>query len=1318
VSVPIIKTSLIAGEVSPSMFGHVDLARMQGAASTMRNGWPSFHGGYYSRAGTAFVGFSKQTGRTIPPRLLPFQFSVSQGLALEFGNFYMRVIKDGAFVSDVAANLTSVSNTNPAVIGFNASGFAAASAVPVNTGTTQSYAPGDTVTLAGGTGVTTPSVLSVTNTKLVNLALAFGGGSLGNYTPADTIHLTGGTQSTPAVLTVTTTQAAASNIVNAGTGGVANTSTTITGTTGTGTKIQARVQIDPFGRVSAILGTVSGGSYTANPSNPAAEPFTGGGGGLSGVVLNLDMGVNTFALTNAGVFTTNAAGGTFTQASSSGSGLGATFNGALFGPHAVTVAQAGIYASYPANPVAQASTSGSGLGATFTVTTTGISIAPFKNGDWLDFAGVGGAVQLNGNTFVLQNVTPNSAQLYDVYGNPVDATAWGAYTSGGVASRLYTLSTIYSENDLLWLKPTESADVMSLCAVNQTTQVEYPPQDLQRLADDDWQFVPVVPAPSVLPPASVAGAASSSGSVDYAYVVTSIAADGSESIASPIANVASAVDIAATAGSITVTWPPAANATGYNVYKASPAYGVVVPAGSLFGYAGTAFGTQLVDGPSAIVPDLVQVPPTHQNPFARGQIVAANVLTSSGTVTTVGVAINTSTGSGGVIVPVIVNSVLVALIVEEPGELYQPGDTITLTVTGGGSATGSITVGAETGTYPGTVAYFQERRAYAYSINNPDTYWMSQPGAFTNFDTRSPPVDSDAITGSPWSVQVNGIQWMIQTSGGLLVFTGLQTWLLVGAGSFATNATPISPTSQDANPQPEIGCSPTLKPIKINYDVIFADSMSQFYYDQPYQLYTLSEPIAITQLASHLFKGFNFLSHDWCRNSEFLFWAVRNDGVMLSLTWLKAEQVQGWARHDTQGLFKSNAAVFEPPVDALYLAVQRFPPTYGTGQNTYMIERMDNRLWPAAENVWAVDCGLALGQSPGGTALTASSAVGLGACSGVTNLVGGKGWSAGTTAKVIDANGQGPGTGAIPALTIVGGVITAVSFAGNEGTKYVYPELEFDDPAGSAGGSGASATITLDNSATFTASGVAFPNSGVIGQVIRLGGGIAKITAWTDTSHVTANILVPITATIPGSTAPLTAPPGSWTLTPVVSSVSGLRHLAGLAVTGLVDGNVLPLTTVDAFGNVAFPGGMSGSAVILGLGFQAQLQGVYLLEAAVQGARKKVADVTVRMEASRGVKIGTNQVDGSTLSPPQLAPVWSGLTAVPDKAVGAYNSLCQPLYTGDVRQPVFGGFATPGQVALQQDNPLPMQVTAYIPEYESGDLPQQQWPKKEQKGQQ
>jgi len=53
---------------------------------------------------------------------------------------------------------------------------------------------------------------------------------------------------------------------------------------------------------------------------------------------------------------------------------------------------------------------------------------------------------------------------------------------------------------------------------------------------------------------------------------------------------------------------------------------------------------------------------------------------------------------------------------------------------------------------------------------------------------------------------------------------------------------------------------------------------------------------------------------------------------------------------------------------------------------------------------------------------------------------------------------------------------------------------------------------------------------------------------------------------------------------------------------------------------------------------------------------------------------------------------------------GVNLQVTQPLYTGDTRQPVSGGFATPGQVALQQDYPLPMQVLAYIPEVAAGDV--------------
>jgi hypothetical protein len=51
--------------------------------------------------------------------------------------------------------------------------------------------------------------------------------------------------------------------------------------------------------------------------------------------------------------------------------------------------------------------------------------------------------------------------------------------------------------------------------------------------------------------------------------------------------VLNAVNIAVTAGSIVLSWTAAANAAYYNIYKAQPATGAVIPAGVNYGFIGT-----------------------------------------------------------------------------------------------------------------------------------------------------------------------------------------------------------------------------------------------------------------------------------------------------------------------------------------------------------------------------------------------------------------------------------------------------------------------------------------------------------------------------------------------------------------------------------------------------------------------------------------------------------------------------------------------------------------------------------------------------------
>ena len=840
-STPIIQPSFVSGEISPSLLGRSDIARYHSSASTFRNCFPRYQGGAYSRAGTAFVSYSGQTGRAYPPRLIPFQFSVNQGLCLEFGNFYMRVIYDGAMVTDAPLSVTAATQANPCVITAVSVGGATATANV--SAVTSSYAPGERVTLAGGV-YSYPAVVAVSTTKLAGLSLGSPGQS-GSYAPADTIQLSGGTQTTQAVVTVSTTQVVSASIANAGTGGTAGTAT-VTGTTGTGTKFQANVTI-ASGAITQVNYVSLGGAYTANPSNLAAEPVTGGG--LTGATLSLQMGVLAFSLTNAGVFTANPVSGVLTQKTTSGAGFGATFQIALFVPQSVTVVTSGAYSTFPTSPVSQASTTGTGAGCTFTLTQAMANA--WNAGDWVYLSGIGGMSQLNGRTCRVIPLGGGNYSLGDIFGNPIDSTSFSAFTSAGVAARIYTLQTPWAEQDLEYLKFTQSADVMSICCVNQATGTEYIPYELTRFADNNWVLSNLYVGTSVSPPGSVwcytksASIANQSGIsvADYQYVITAVdPKTGVESVASSIGLI-QMFDISAYAGTATVNWSSVQNINQYNIYKCMPGYGwatlgyvsaTTPPVGSLYGFAGSAYGTQFND--SNVTPDFSQVPPIHQEPFSRGVITGTQAITGGSGYTVAAAYINSTTGYNAVIAPVVISGSVVAYVVENPGKNYSAGDTISVYGDGSG-ATAQLNVGAQSGTYPGVVSYFQSRRIYANSLNNPDTYWMSQPGDYTNFDSRIPTIATDAITGSPWSMQVNGVQFMVSMPGGLVVLTGLSAWQLTGSGGSSLNPQPITPSNQQAQPQAYNGCSSTVPPVKIDYDILYVQSKGSIYRDLAYQFF-------------------------------------------------------------------------------------------------------------------------------------------------------------------------------------------------------------------------------------------------------------------------------------------------------------------------------------------------------------------------------------------------------------------------------------------------------------------------------------------------
>lgn len=930
----------------------------------------------------------------------------------------------------------------------------------------------------------------------------------------------------------------------------------------------------------------------------------------------------------------------------------------------------------------------------------------YANGDWVYASGIGGMTAFNGLTWIVANKTTNTFTLTDLFGNPVNTNVMPAYTSGGTFARIYTLATPYAAIDLPWLKFVQSADTMTLDCVNPNTltglpAVEYPSYNLVRNGATSWTLTEISYASPIAAPQSCSATAQASTTEDtyYSYVVTAVDGNGNESVASN-AGVVLNNDISVNAGSNTITWSPVSGASYYNVYKATPSYNAPVPIGVNFGFLGQSFGTSFVD--TNIEANFTQTPPTHQDPFARGQITGVTIMGagSGQTQANVGYTISTSTGSGFAGSPIILSGALVGFLIENNGKLYAIGDTITITDSDMGAVVGTATlvIGAQSGTYPSVPTYLFQRAVQANTLNNPDDYFMSKPGQYLNMDSSIPITDGDAIIGNPWAQQVNGIQWMIPMLSAAVTFTGGGTWLLSGGGGVGT---PFTPTSQQATPQEYNGSSSTVPPIPVNSEILYVQSLGSVVRDASYNYFTQRlTSVDITVLSSHLFEGHQIVQWAYAQNPFYLVWVVRDDGTALSLTFIKEQEVQAWTRHDTDGLFVGVCSVTEPPVNAVYWIVKR----YLNGNWYYVSERFDNRLWQNVEDSFCVDAGLSYPMTEPAATLTPASANGTSNISATQVIEGGYYPNQDAVATAVDSTQVG--NGAAFNISYSGTAISAVTPV-NQGKDYTpgQTEILITSPTG---GSGAVVSPIITNIVAFNASASVFTST-MVGDVIRAGNGKATITSYVSGTEVMANITQPITLTVPNdpNNNPIPQTSGNWTISTPTTEVTGLNHLIGKTVAILADGGVVQNQQVVSLGNgnigITLP--VAASAITVGLPFLPQLQDTYLDPpgpTTAQSKRKSINAVAVRVENTAGISVGCNQEDQAS-TPGGGDPVWSNMTTL--KMRNASVQMGQPieLATDDFYLPVQGGWDEKAQVAFQQSYPLPANISAVIVYYNVGD---------------
>lgn len=226
------------------------------------------------------------------------------------------------------------------------------------------------------------------------------------------------------------------------------------------------------------------------------------------------------------------------------------------------------------------------------------------NGQWFYLAGIGGMTQLNGRYVVVANVNAgaNTFELNDTAGNPIDTSAYGAYTAGGTMARVYEISTPYIEADLFDLHYTQSADVLTI------VHPGYQQRELRRAGATTWNLTTLSLAPTIGTPTAPTGTPSGAGAENNTYVTTAVASDGlEESLASASVTITGVT--LATAGAFNTIDPTPGGATvsgavRYNIYKLIS---------GLYGYIGQTDGSDFRD--NNITPDVTQTPPLANNPF-------------------------------------------------------------------------------------------------------------------------------------------------------------------------------------------------------------------------------------------------------------------------------------------------------------------------------------------------------------------------------------------------------------------------------------------------------------------------------------------------------------------------------------------------------------------------------------------------------------------------------------------------------------------------------------------------------------------------------
>ncbi len=255
-----------------------------------------------------------------------------------------------------------------------------------------------------------------------------------------------------------------------------------------------------------------------------------------------------------------------------------------------------------------------------------------------------------------------------------------------------------------------------------------------------------------------------------------------------------------------------------------------------------------------------------------------------------------------------------------------------------------------TNNFPGAVSYFEQRRVFAGTNNEPQSIFMTKSGTESNLSFGLPIRDDDRVKFKVAAREANTIRHIVPLTQ-LVLLTGSAEWRVSSINNDA-----ITPSSISVKPQSYVGAN-NAQPVIVNNSMVYAAARGGHIRELGYNWQANGFITGDLSLrAPHLFDNLTISDMALSKSPIPIVYFVSSSGKLIGLTYVPEQSIGAWHQHDTDGTFESIATVSEGNDDVLYAVVKRTI----NGNSVRYVERMGTRNFNQQRDCFFVDAGATL----------------------------------------------------------------------------------------------------------------------------------------------------------------------------------------------------------------------------------------------------------------------------------------------------------------------------------------------------------------------